>query len=538
MYIFFHDESMKKRNDTVKQETELTNQKENGNIVKEAILTKKNIATSISLLLANCTLIPGIWKFLYFNVVDMSSLIFQLKVPLVGADTSNFHSLFLWMFFGGFGALALEWLVITIWKKEYRKRHPEEGPDGEPFIIRHRVLFSALLMVAVLAVIMIWLRFPQYVVRQCTNSTFYEERYVDPGKTAITAPEKKRNLIYIYVESMEVSFSDKEHGGISKNNLIPELTDLAKEGITFSVTGSEKMNGATQISGTTYTMGSLVAQTSGVPAILPIGQNGMDFADYKEFLPGLHTIGEVLRDNGYKLMFMIGSSIEFSGCDIYLGTHGNYEVRDHIYYLNNGTLPKGYKVWWGYEDEKLFKYAKEEILKLSASNQPFCFSMMTMDTHFMDGYNCKLCGKEYDIQYSNVIACSSRQIGQFIEWLKQMPFYDNTTIVIVGDHPTMDSDYISKLSGYSDDYTRLSYLTVLNSAIPYTLNKTRTFTQMDMYPTTLAAMGFNVEGNKLGIGVNLFQDIPTALEELGYEGLKEQLEMHSKFYDNNLMYKH
>ena len=246
----------------------------------------------------------------------------------------------------------------------------------------------------------------------------------------------------------------------------------------------------------------------------------------------------MLRDNGYQRMFMIGSSIEFSGCNIYLGTHGDYEVRDHLYYLNNGPLPKGYKVWWGFEDEKLFEFAKEEITKLAASDKPFYFSMMTMDTHFMDGYNCKLCKNEYDIQYSNVIACSSKQIGQFIDWLKQMPFYDNTTVVLVGDHPTMDSDYISKLDGYSDNYTRLSYLTILNSALPYTLDKTRAFTQMDMYPTTLAALGFTVEGDKLGIGVNLFKDCPTVLEELGYERFQEQLEMHSKFYDNHLIYGH
>ncbi len=515
--------------------TILDNEKTDG---KGAIFTMKNVATSIFLLLANCTIIPGIWKFLYFNIVDMSTLVFQLKVPLAGADTSTFNTLFLWMFFGGFGALALEWLFIIILKRLYQKKHKKDDPNGEPYIVRHRVLFSALLMIAALSAIIIWMRVPQYIVRQCTNSTFYEERYVDPKKAVITAPEKKRNLICIYIESMEVSYTDKAHGGISQSDMIPELTELAKEGITFSAKDSKRLNGAEPIAGTNYTMGSLIAQTSGVPSILPIGDNGMGNENYKEFLPGLYTLGEVLRDNGYQRMFMVGSSIEFSGCNIYLGTHGDYEVRDHLYYLNNGPLPKGYKVWWGFEDEKLFEFAKEEITKLAASDKPFYFSMMTMDTHFMDGYNCKLCKNEYDIQYSNVIACSSKQIGQFIDWLKQMPFYDNTTVVLVGDHPTMDSDYISKLDGYSDNYTRLSYLTILNSALPYTLDKTRAFTQMDMYPTTLAALGFTVEGDKLGIGVNLFKDCPTVLEELGYERFQEQLEMHSKFYDNHLIYGH
>ncbi len=524
--------------ESVKPESDMTNENKGKTTVEDAIITKKNVITSVFLLLLNCILIPGVWKAIYFNVVDIPSLIFQLKVPLVGADTSNFNSLFLWIFFGGIGGLVLEWWVIVFWRRQYRKRHSADNPKGEPFLVCHRVPFSAFLMVAALVFIMVWLKVPQYLVLQCTNSTFYEEKYVDPEQVAITAPEKKRNLIYIYVESMEGSFADKEHGGISEDNLIPELTKLAAEGITFSSADSNKLNGATQISGTSYTMGSLIAQTGGAPAILPIKQNAMMVSDYKEFLPGLYTIGEVLRDNGYQLMFMMGSSIEFSGCDIYLRTHGGYEVRDHLYYLANGTLPKGYKVWWGYEDVKLFEYAKEEIMKLSSSDKPFCFNMMTMDTHFLDGYKCPLCKNEYEKQYCNVIACASKQISDFIDWLREKPFFDNTTIVIVGDHPTMDSDFIYGLSGYSDEYERYSYLTILNSAIPYTLNKKRTFTQMDMYPTTLAAMGYAIEGNRLGIGVNLFSDLPTVLEEFGYDDLKRQLEMHSKFYDNYLMYRH
>lgn len=37
---------------------------------------------------------------------------------------------------------------------------------------------------------------------------------------------------------------------------------------------------------------------------------------------------------------------------------------------------------------------------------------------------------------------------------------------------------------------------------------------MDMYPTTLAAMGFNIEGNKLALGTNLFSELPTIIENM------------------------
>ena len=105
---------MKEKNEMADHEHELVNQNRIRSTDGNVVFSRKNIITSIFLLLANCILIPGIWKFLYFNVVDMSSLIFQLKMPLAGADTSNFHTLFLWMFFGGFGALAIEWLALYI----------------------------------------------------------------------------------------------------------------------------------------------------------------------------------------------------------------------------------------------------------------------------------------------------------------------------------------------------------------------------------------------------------------------------------------
>ena len=44
--------------------------------------------------------------------------------------------------------------------------------------------------------------------------------------------EKKRNLIYIFMESMETSCASKEEGGFFEQNHIPELTKLAKKNIT------------------------------------------------------------------------------------------------------------------------------------------------------------------------------------------------------------------------------------------------------------------------------------------------------------------
>lgn len=51
-----------------------------------------------------------------------------------------------------------------------------------------------------------------YLVNQTSFSTIYEDYYVDPnGK--VTFPEEKRNVIIIYMESMESTYSASSSGG-------------------------------------------------------------------------------------------------------------------------------------------------------------------------------------------------------------------------------------------------------------------------------------------------------------------------------------
>ena len=58
---------------------------------------------------------------------------------------------------------------------------------------------------------------------------------------------------------------------------------------------------------------------------------------------------------------MMGSSASFGGRDTYFTEHGNYEMLDYTYARQNGLIPYNYHVWWGYEDQKLFAFAKDEI---------------------------------------------------------------------------------------------------------------------------------------------------------------------------------
>ena len=62
---------------------------------------------------------------------------------------------------------------------------------------------------------------------------FYEEYYIDPEEVAITSDGKTKNLLYIYVESMESTYASVEDGGRQAENYMPYLTALAEEHIMY-----------------------------------------------------------------------------------------------------------------------------------------------------------------------------------------------------------------------------------------------------------------------------------------------------------------
>ncbi|MBL1230770.1 sulfatase-like hydrolase/transferase [Enterococcus sp. BWB1-3] len=369
------------------------------------------------------------------------------------------------------------------------------------------------------------------------KSTIFEKEYIDPKTVEIDFPQEKRNLIYIFVESLEGSFTSKALGGTQEYDLLEELTALTDTGaINFSNT--EKIGGAYQVTGTEYTAAAIVAHTSGTPLKAPIsdvnsfGANDTYSTDSTPFLPGVTSIAEILDAEGYNQSFVMGSDASFGGRRTYLTQHGDYYLLDHLEAKRLKLIPETYLSWWGYEDEKLFEYAKTEATKLSNQDKPFNLTLLTADTHNPSGLMSPNNPQKYDNHYANVISYSSYQIANFIEWCREQPFYENTTIVLVGDHLTMSQTFIEE---YLTDHDRTVFNLFINSPIQPVESKNRIFTTMDMFPTTLASLNATIQGNKLGLGTNLFSDQKTLTEVYPFDIFKNQLAQQSDFYTKNIL---
>ena len=365
---------------------------------------------------------------------------------------------------------------------------------------------------------------------------FIENVYKDPETTKIVFPEKKRNLIHIYLESWENSYLSKELGGFMDENLMPNLTELSYEGTVFSDTNNY-FGGPHEGTGTQWSIASMLNMTAGLPHLAPGTINYYGTADV--YLPGAYTLGELLQAQGYEQTLMIGASSYFGALGTYYKTHGNWKVFDYYYAKWNGFIPEDYKVWWGFEDDKLYDFAKDEITRLYETGKPFNFTMETADTHKPDGYVSP--GKEtpYKSPYANAIWNSDKDVVEFIKWIKEQPFYENTTIVLIGDHVSMEEDFF-EYYGFTDDYLRTQYNCIINPDpscrnVNDSVTKNRLWASWDYFPTIVASIGGKIDGECLGVGTNLFSGKKTIFEQYGEDFVNGEFKKNTDFYNKEIL---
>lgn len=473
------------------------------------------ILSTFLILLGFILAVSSNWAFGYFGLSCFEQLVYHMKVPLEGTNTE----------------FVFDWFRICL-KKAIIYTAICFIPSCFILFYKEYYLMISILSFSVCTVYAAFkIGLIGFVVNLFRKTDLYEKYYVDSAKVKLDFPNKKRNLIYIFLESMENTYSSKENGGNYDDDLIPELSQLAFENIHFSQ--GEKLGGAKVVAGTGWTTGGIVAQSSGIPLFTRLSFPA--FNDKRDFLPGLTALGDILEKEGYNQEYLIGSDAVFGGRKFYFDKHGHYDIFDLNTAYKQHKIPNNYHVFWGYEDKKLMTFAKEELLRLSKEDKPFHFTMLTVDTHHPKGYLCDKCENKYKECLSNVIRCNSKQIGELVEWIKQQDFYKNTTIVLAGDHLSMAAEYIN--STYDSNYEHTTYNCFINSVIEDQNSKNRKFTSFDMFPTTLAAMGISIEGEHLGLGVNLFSGEKTLIEKLGEERLDKELRKQSDYYMNNILKK-
>lgn len=359
------------------------------------------------------------------------------------------------------------------------------------------------------------------------RSKFIEENYVDPANAVLHYPDKPRNLIHIYMESMENSYYDRENGGYETENLMPQLAELTRENTSFSHT--DKFGGPHQTMGANHSVAGMVNFQAGVPMI-PHFSGSAGYISYPNFL----TLGDMLHDQGYATEIMLGSNSNWHTMGDYYREHGDFFVFDNMEAKRRGLIPMDYSVWWGIEDDKLYEFAKDEMTRLGSSDQPFYFILENADTHPQGGYVSPLMkDKPFGQQYANVIHYSQAETVKLVRWIQQQPWYKDTVIVVTGDHKSMDKEFFQ---GWDPSYER-TVVNIFINAVPTdpgeAVTHRRDFAPFDFFPTIVSALGITIDGNRLGLGVNLYSGEPTLIEQHGFDYVNGELGKRNVFYEKN-----
>ena len=475
-----------------------------------------------------------LWGKEAFGDLSPDQIIINLNSPIEGTDVGVYISLF--------SSPVLKTVLFTVlyctfvfprYKLVYNKNEKKTVFLPEIVIKIISVVLAVAMLISGCAFGIERFQLTELFDSYLNDSTYIEDNFADPETTEIKFPEEKRNLIFIYLESIENTFFSKDLGGYFEENYMPDLAELSKEGISFSHKESG-FGGPFSTFGSGWSVAAMVNMNTGLPMKVPVDGNSYGAPD--NFLPGATTLGDILHEQGYEQSVMFGADAAFGGLNFFFESHGNYNILDHKGVIEQGWLSEHYNVWWGYEDDKLYEFAKTELTRLASSNKPFHFVMETADTHAPNGYLSPNAEKKYKSQYANCIYYSQAEAVKFVHWIQQQPFYENTTIVIIGDHLSMADSFVGDIT----NYTRTTYNLFLNPPeslqnIPTERTFNRKWAAFDMFPTTLASIGVEISENRLGIGTNLFSGQQTLIERDGLKKVNEELKNRSIFYNNNIL---
>ncbi|WP_204578539.1 phosphatidylglycerol--membrane-oligosaccharide glycerophosphotransferase [Citrobacter cronae] len=308
----------------------------------------------------------------------------------------------------------------------------------------------------------------------------FSRYYITPD-TRINNP--KYNLVYIYAESLERTYFDKD----TFPQLLPDLTALKQDGLDFS--------GTEQYPATDFTIAGIVASQCGLPLFAPTDLSGKKAS--LGFFSSSVCLGDILKNSGYETWFMQGADLRFADKDVFFKTHGI----DHAWGLAESGLEKDFSAQnaWGLYDDMLLEKVWRKFEHLSRQKTPFALFTLTLDTHPPEGYIPTSCPVSYKKNGSEVdaltsVLCSQREIAKFIRRIQASPWASNTIIVLSSDHLVMQNmtaavDYLNKMP------RRNLFVVFRNGVTPKVIADKRS--TLDHGATVLELMGGD---NAIGLG--------------------------------------
>ena len=329
-----------------------------------------------------------------------------------------------------------------------------------------------------------------HFVRISLGEDKFSALYHAPDVERLTARAAKKNLLLVYVESLERTMGDAALVGRDAIAPIKQLDGT--EVPTFP-----------SAPGTNWTIAGMFSSQCSMP-LKPFFANKFHSFATDDFFPSAICLGDVLNAAGYEQYFLVGHHLAYSGLDKFYRTHGYDHLLGREEWKQRGVDASEFSSWgFGLHDDMLLEQARSVLREHDRQRAPFNLTLITQDNHFPRGIPSPRCtDDEKQGGFAGAFHCNSRFIANFVALLKKDGLLENTVVVLMGDHPFMNSMKQS-MQFRGERYVYFKILSPLERPLARTA-----MTHFDVAPSLLDLLGMaDGRDTRFGLGISLFSDI-------------------------------
>ncbi|WP_410512712.1 LTA synthase family protein [Paenibacillus sp. BR2-3] len=321
---------------------------------------------------------------------------------------------------------------------------------------------------------------------------------------------KGKNLIILQLESFQNFLLGLKLDG---KEVTPNLNRVMEDSLYF--TNFYQMVGQGNTSDAEF-----VVNTSFY--IPPRGAATMSYVD-----KALPSLPRLLKANGYQTATFHTNDVEFWNRGELYSSLGWDQYYDHQFFGEEDVF------FFGASDEVLYRKTSDKLKSMSMEGKPFYAQIISMSAHHPftipeEKYRMKLPERYEGTFVGDYIRAQNYAdvaFGQFVEELKANGLWDNSVIMIYGDHMGLpiysldhdDKQLINEIYGHEYGYANMTNIPLIihggGNTEPQTLEQVGG--EVDILPTAAGLLGISLE-NHLHFGQDLLNQTYNILPERYY----------------------
>jgi len=317
-----------------------------------------------------------------------------------------------------------------------------------------------------------------------------------------------KNYVHIFLESTERTFFDKAVFG----STMEPLEEI--ERLSFTATNLR------QVENTGWSVAGMTAAYCGVP-LSPIGiisRNSFGRTDL--FMKNAVCLGDILAPHGYDLSYVVGADPDFAGISKLYSQHGFGQIIGFDDLVAEFADEARTKVIhpspkWGSHDDVVLKMGMSLLKNKVRAGKPFGIVLETIGGHNPVGNIAPSCNSrqevyEVEIDILQAIKCTNLLVQDFVIEAEKQGLLENTIVIVQSDHLSMKSKVYDKLQKMERRNLFFIYDTT-TAPIEYS----KAASSMDIYPTLIEALGFQLNSHKAGVGISMMSPVSTLTTSIG-----------------------